>query len=293
VAAAGHRVVVALGAGVAALLVAAAVAAGVEARMASQLTIPLDPAIPNERVLIARGLAGVPSRSQRTYPIAVDRVVTDGAATYVQFRITGSLGRFPNVIPDLYDDTGAAVNYGGGAGLSPAGWTLPLPSWVPWHPPVVRRGYATLGPLPLTARAGVLRFMNGETVRVPLNLTALRQRRAYSGPLVQRNGLQFQVAAARDTGLVLSFSPFGDPRGVTLADADARGRTVPVRAVSSGCSSRGFADVHLACRAVWAYPPQLRGTRLTLAIQSFAADSSGAVANVVGSGPWRYTFTIP
>jgi hypothetical protein len=288
---AGHRVVVALGLGMGALLVAAAVASGVQARMASQPTIPLDPAIPNERVLIARGLAGVPSRSQRTYPIAVDRVVTDGAATYVQFRITGSLGRFPNVIPDLYDDTGAAVNYGGGAGLSPAGWTLPLPSWVPWHPPVVRRGYATLGPLPLTARAAVLRFMNGATVRVPLNLTALRQRRAYSGPLVQRNGLQFQVAAARDTGLVLSFSPFGDLRGVTLADA--RGRAVPLRAVSSGCSSSGFADVHLACRAVWAYPPQRRGTPLTLTIQSFAADSSGAVANVVGSGPWRYTFTIP
>jgi hypothetical protein len=133
--------------------------------------------------------------------------------------------------------------------------------------------------------------MNGEAVRVPLNLAALRQRRAYSGPLVQRNGLQFQIAAARDTGLVLSFSPFGDLRGVTLADA--RGRAVPLRAVSSGCSSRGFADVHLACRAVWAYPPQRRGSQLTLAIRSFTADSSGAPANVVGSGPWRYTFTIP
>jgi hypothetical protein len=284
-------VVVVLGAGVGALLAAAAVAVGVEARMASQPALPLDPAIPNERLLIARGLAGVPSRGQPTYPIAVDRVVTDGAATYVQFRITGSLGRFPNVIPDLYDDTGAMVNYGGGAGLSPAGWTLPLPSWVPWHPPVVRRGYATLGPLPLTARAAVLRFMNGETVRVPMNLSALRQRHAYSGPLVQRNGLQFQVAAARDTGLVLSFSPFGALRGVTLADA--RGRAVPLRDVGSGCSSSGFADPQLACRAVWAYPPQRRGTHLTLAIQSFAADSSGAVANVVGSGPWRYTFTIP
>jgi hypothetical protein len=282
---------VALGTGVGALLVAAAIAVGVEVPMARQPTIPLDPAIPNERLLIARGLAGVPSRGQPSYPIAVDRVVTDGAATYVQFRITGALGRFPNVIPDLYDDTGALVNYGGGAGLSPAGWTLPLPSWVPWHPPVVRRGYATLGPLPLTARAAVLRFMNGETVRVPMNLTALRQRRAYSGPLVQRNGLQLQVAAARDTGLVLSFSPFGHPRGVTLADA--RGRAVPLRDVGSGCSSSGFADVHLACRAVWAYPPQRRSTRLTLVIQSFAAESSGAVANVVGAGPWRYTFTIP
>jgi hypothetical protein len=108
---------------------------------------------------------------------------------------------------------------------------------------------------------------------------------------VQRNGLQLQVATARDTGLVLGFSPFGDLRGVTLADA--RGRTVPLRAVSSGCSSSGFADVHLACRAVWAYLPQRRGTRLTLAIQSFHADSSGALTNVVGSGPWRYTFTIP
>jgi hypothetical protein len=90
-------VVVALGAGVGALFVALAVAAGVQARMASQPTIPLDPAIPNAQVLIARGLAGVPSRNQPTYPIAVDRVVTDGAATYVQFRITGSLAPSPNL----------------------------------------------------------------------------------------------------------------------------------------------------------------------------------------------------
>jgi hypothetical protein len=192
----------------------------------------LDPSIPNAQTLIARGLSGTPGPGQPTAPIAVDRVLTDGAATYVQFHSTAALGRAPNTIPALYDNTGTLVNYGGSATTAPtdATWAHFIPRWFPWHPPIgLPHGVVTLGPLPPTARAAVLRFMNGEIVRIPLNLIPLRQQHAYVGPLVQRAGFQLQVAAARDTSIVLGFSPFGDLQGVTLTAA--RGRTVPLKIV--------------------------------------------------------------
>ncbi len=275
------------------LLVAAATGIAVTMR-STAVGVPLDPSIPNEQVLIARGLSGVPNPGQPTTPIAVDRVVADGTTTYVQFHSTASLGRFPDTIPMLYDDTGALMNYGGGAstGNGPLGWTRFLPPWFPWRPPTgPLHGVATLGPLPSTARAAVLRFMNGETVRVPLNLSALRQQRAYASPLVSRAGLQLRVAAARDTSLVLGFAPFGDTGSVTLTDA--QGHVVPIRTMATGCSMGGFADTGLTCRQVWTYPLQPQGTRLTLTIRSFAAERSGAVANAVGTGPWRLPVVIP
>jgi len=275
------------------LLVAAAAGIALALRPAAA-GVPLDSGIPNERVLIARGLSGVPSPRQPTTPIAVDRVVTDGASTYVQFHSTAPLGRVPDLIPELSDDTGTLMNYGGGAsfGAGAFGWTRFLPPWFPWHPPTgPLHGVATLGPLPPTARAAVLRFMTGEIVRIPLNLAALRQQRPYRGPLAQRAGLQLQIAAARDTSLVLGFSPFGDTRGATLTDA--HGQVVPLISQGSGCGSGGFADTGLTCRQVWTYPPQRRGARLTLTIRSFTATPNAAVSNAVGAGPWRLAVVIP
>ncbi len=125
------------------------------------------------------------------------------------------------------------------------------------HVAALLRGVITLGPLPLTARAAVLQFTTGETVRVPLNLAPLRRLPAFHGPLLRRAGLQLQVVAARDTSLVLDLSPFGIAHGETLADG--RARLVPFRVVASGCSATGFADGPLACREVWTYPPQPHG----------------------------------
>jgi len=285
-------------AGLLLLLVAAAAGIALAVRPTAA-GIPLDPTIPNEQALIARGLSGVPSPGQPTAPIVVDRVVTDGTTTYVQFHSPAALGRLPDVIPMLYDDTGALINDGGGAstGTEPLDWTRFLPPWVPWHPPLGPvHGVATLGPLPPTARAAVLRFQNGETVRVPLNLSALRHVHAYTGPLVSRAGLQLRIAAARDTGLVLGYGlpanpmAFGEVRGVTLRDA--RGRAMPVTMQSGACTSGGgLPDVQLACRQVWTYPLQPRGARLTLLIRSFAA--SAGSPGLVSLGPWHLSFVIP
>jgi len=299
--------------GAALLLLLVAAAAGIAlAVQPAAAGIPLDPNIPNEQLLIARGLSGVPDPGQPTTPIAVDRVVSDGATTYVQFHTSASLrpgGPFwSSFSPSLSD---------GARAMPISNWSLsfssppsplpsppfPVPSWFPWRPPVVTRGVLVLGPLPPSARAAVLRFdrlglgaATGETVRVPLTLAALRRIPAYTGPLVRRAGLELRVAAARDTGLVLGYelpddltSPVSLGR-VTLRDA--RGRAVPLAMqLSGGCASGGMPDVQLMCRAVWAYPPQPHGARLTLTIQSFTSDTRPA--GLVGPGSWQLPVAIP
>ena len=74
------------------MLLLVAVAAGIAllTRLAVA-DVPLDSHIPHEQALIDVGLSGVPGPDQPTAPIAVDRVLVDGAATYVQFHRTGSL----------------------------------------------------------------------------------------------------------------------------------------------------------------------------------------------------------
>ncbi len=312
-----------LGTGFLLLLVAAAAGIALAVRPVA-VGVPLDPGIPNERALIARGLSGVPSPGQPASPVVVERVVTDGLATYVQFHMVAPAGRSPTLAlpsPSLSGVTGAAVNAGYGTNIILAPPTaLPLPAWVPWRPPVLVRGVMQFGPLPPTVRAAVLRFtpavspitpagsggwpitparssqVPGETVRVPLTLAALRRVRPYAGALVRRQGLHLRVVAARDTGLALGFSPFGLPGGVTLTDA--RGRGVPLTVLSRVCTGQGSADIQLPCRWVWAYPPQRRGARLTLTISGFVADTPnsvppGAVVNAVGAGPWRLPVVIP
>ncbi len=299
-------------AGLVLTLVAAAAGIALAARPAVT-GVPLDPRIPHGHLLIARGLSGVPDPGQPAAPIAVDRVVTDGTTTYVQFHTSASATRpggpfWSSFSPRLSDDTGTLVTFNWFLSSSSPQATLPalpfpVPSWFPWSPSVVTRGTLVLGPLPPTARAAVLRFDQlgrgvgtGETVRIPLNLAALRQRRAYTGPLVRRAGLELRVAAARDTSLVLGYElPDDLTSGVSLGGVtlrDARGRAVPLtEQMSGGCASGGLPDVQLACRAVWAYPLQPHGARLTLTIRSFTSDT--LPAGPISPGPWRLPFVIP
>ncbi len=198
------------------LLLLVAAATGIALTMRSTAVgVPLDPSIPNEQVLIARGLSGVPSPGQPTTPIAVERIVTDGLLTYVQFHMTwpppsSAVQPFP--FSTLSDNTGPPVNTDRTMNLSPLtpALPLPLPSWFPWRPSTIRRGVLTFGPLSPTTPIAVMQLGNGETVRVPVNLAALRRVRAYTGPLVQRAGLQLRVAAARDTGLILGYGLTND-----------------------------------------------------------------------------------
>lgn len=63
------------------LLVAAAAALALLVRPAAA-AVPLDPHIPHEQALLDAGFVGVPRPDQPDAPIAVDRVLVDGAATY-------------------------------------------------------------------------------------------------------------------------------------------------------------------------------------------------------------------
>lgn len=142
------------------LLVLVAMAAGTTLLVHPTATaVPLDPHIPNAHALSDAGLGGAPDPSQPTRPIAVDRVLLDGAATYVQYHIAGPHAPSGDPVPTLTDDQGVRVT---GDTLSSVSsltdWPLPvpLPAWLLWHPPTIQRGYIILAPLPPTARAAVL-----------------------------------------------------------------------------------------------------------------------------------------
>ncbi len=286
--------------------------------------VPLDSHIPNEQALIDVGLSSVPGPDQPTRPIAVDRVLVDGAATYVQYHRTGSLSSQSNPIPAIFDDQGTRV-YGGyyGGFSSSSGWTLPLalPFWVPWHPQTTQRGYAILGPLPASARGVVLQFDGsggssgpggGETVRVPLGRAAPTRRRVTHPGLRARDGgialtlrdLAFthasytytQPLAARSSsffthiGYTAYFSAptFGHASFPSFPPSgqlvDGASSAAPATAIGTDCTAYTHG---MSCTTRVAFPPQRHGARLTLTI------SSVQMTNTVRHGHWRFSVIIP
>jgi len=269
--------------------------------MHASLSAPLDPNIPNEQILIDQGLSGTPDPRQPSSPVAVDRVLVDGAVTYVQYHLNGSLRGRGGFAPqlaltvELYDDHGVLEDHGVRWGESPSDPTPPLPAWFPWHPPVVQRGYAILGPLPATARAAVLRFMSGQSVRVPLHLqTLLRQPARQSNALIQQRGIPFQLTEVTEEHIILGYGSSSYPTGVTLMSHG--GHPIGITNVDDECGPNVTTPSGLIfCRVAWVYPPQSRGTRLTLTIASFSGASvlSGYSGLPVGPGPWRFSFVVP
>ncbi len=303
--------------GAALLLVLAAVAAGL-ALAAHPLTpgVPLDPGIPNEQALIAAGLSGAPGPGQPTRPFAVDRVLVDGAATYVQYHRSGpalapgvgGMAAFPSIT--LVDEHGNQLTAGGSGGSSSAvpAWPLPvpLPAWFPWRPPLVQRGYYIFdAPLPLTTRLVVVHLATFsrrgppialETVRIPLDLRALgRQPVAHprtSRTLTAAHGLSLSVSVDEisNAHLILEYAPMGAPRPASLTSAT--GRPLPLTSLGSGCG--GPTNSGLPCRAIWVFPPQPRGTRLTFTLPGFDLDgASPSALSLPALGPWLFPFVTP
>lgn len=297
-----------LGAALLLLLVAAAAGLTLAVRPTTPAVAPLDPNIPNEQALINAGLSGTPGPGQPAAPVVVDRVLVDGAATYVQYHLVGQASARDFPMLTLSDDQGTRVNAGGGGGFSTStGWTLPfpLPSWVPWQPPVIRRGYYIVdAPLPATAHAAVLRLdmfgrlgppTTSETIRVPMDLRALsHQHVSHSRRLMTLNtahGLTADVEEVTDTHLVLDYSPFGSPRSAALVSSS--GRATHLTSLGSECG--GVSDINaLSCRVIWIFPPQRRGARLTLIIPAFElTGTTPSSSSLVVHGPWRIPFVVP
>ncbi len=300
------------------LIVAAAAALALLVRPAATV-VPLDPHIPHAQALLDAGFAGVPRPDQPDAPVAVDRVLVDGAATYVQYHMAVPVGTplYPMpALPILADGRGVPVPVSGGdrfstGDVSPAaGWTLPvaLPAWLPWHPTTVRRFYAALPPLP--ARAATLRFCLNvgqrgcspvETIYVPLDPRAAALRhRAHPGTTARAAGV---TLALRDLGVThltytYTYAPHGGPsypalprinlptpgRDVftPLRDAlrDASGRAVPTVARPTVCATGPRV---LRCAITLVFPPQPRGARLTLTIRAVQLDPLGLRGARLGS----------
>ena len=271
------------------------------ARVLTQSTVPLDPHIPNEQTLIAKGLSGTPGPNQSAWPIAVDRVLVDGAATYVQFHVTGSAGQdrypLPLLLPTLSDDRGALINEGTMGSVEPPGGSLPLPSWIPWRPPVVQRGYAILGPLSATAHAVILRFAVGETVAVRLNLGALAARHVtYPGKRVRVGGLTLTVREVDGWHMTYTYafraSAGGGGTAVHPLLRTADGRTLTITNVVSFCKRTLGITGMMSCRDSWVFPPQRQGTRLTLTIPALELNTKPGSFSTV-HGPWHLSFVAP
>lgn len=269
----------------------------------AQSTAPLDPHIPNEQTLIDRGLSGTPGPNQPRRPIAVDRVLVDGVATYVQFHVTGAVGQsgypLPLLLPALSDDRTVLIGEGTMGGIDPSGGSLPLPfpPWIPWRPPVIQRGYAILGPLPATAHAAILRFALGETVAVRLNLGALAARRvAYPGTRVRAGGLTLTVREVDGWHMTYTYafmgSGGGGGTGVRPLLSTADGRTLTTTNVVSTCQRARANTGMMTCRDSWVFPPQRPGTRLTLTIAAFELNTQPGKFSTV-QGPWHLSFVAP
>jgi len=314
------------------LLVAAAAALALLVRPAAA-AVPLDPHIPHEQALLDAGFVGVPRPDQPDAPVAVDRVLVDGAATYVQYHMAVLVGApiYPlPAPPTLADDRGVPVPVYGGDRFSAsdvssaAGWTLPvaLPAWVPWHPTTVRRFYAVLPPLPAPARAAILRF--GFTAGPPVEAiyvhldprAAALRRRAHPGTTARAAGVTLALRDLGVTHLTYTYTyahpylvlprivlPTPGPDPFTpLRDAlrDAAGRAVPAVARPTICATGTRV---LRCAITIVFPPQPPGTRLTLAISAVQLDPLGLLKGRPGfvkarSGPpmrglWRLPVVIP
>ncbi len=275
------------------LLLVAAVAGIAVAVRPTAAGSPLDPNIPNEQALIAMGLSGSPAPGQPTRPIVVDRVLVDGAATYVQWHAPDLAPIHGQFGPLISDGRGTAVVAGSDiAGVQPAwSWPIPLPSWLPWHPPTLVRGSAILGPLPATARLAILHWpytTPAETVRVPLNLRALATRRtSHPGTRASVAGLTLTLRDLAFTNLTYAYTlpPNFSAFAPSAWLSDAHGRHFPAMSIGSGCLGGAGG---MSCTADYSFPPQPQGAHRTLVIPSLQVNGGRTIY-----GSWRLPFVIP
>jgi len=265
------------------------------------ISAPLDPNLPNEQALIARGLSGVPGSDQPTQPVAVDRVVVDGAQTYVQYHITDHMdwlgpGFGADPLPVLTDDRSIPVAQKGAAGsLWMERGLAPIPSWLPWRPPTIRRGDLIMGSLPAAAHGAILRFAGGESVHVPLDLHPLATLRvSHPRARAQAYGIVLTTPEVSDSYLGYAYTL---PARTSAAPwpmwlATATHRVLPVVASGSACQTgpRGT-----RCQGVVTFPPQRPGTRLIFTIPTFEVEATDGWRGRTGPlpGSWRLMVIAP
>jgi len=249
---------------------------------------------------IEDGTIGQPASNQPSRPVAVDRVLADGAATYVQYHIA-DVPHDGQPTPALVDDRGDlyAVDVVPAVVMTPEEFVRQM---MPWRAPV--QELATFPPLRPGVRSVALRFTDRlsrvvQTVRVPLNHPA------GPGPLTVR------VVSTRDATMTLHMAWGIATIRLTLSTMVHR-QLVPTSGLSSALPNGPFATVRgqplapldwgSTCRTAstgaarcetWAtfalLPP---ATRITVAASGITLyDQNGNGRSI--SWPVRPVFTTP
>lgn len=258
--------------------------------------------VPNARALFAAGLTGQPPPGQPQRPVAVDRVLVDTTATYVQYHIP-DVPHDGRPLPALFDDHGRA--YTGGADSSSY---RPIDQLMPWRPPEPHLDQ--FAPLHPDAHAAVLRFSMGaqvvETVRVPVNLGALRLAGRVSHPNVTATSRVCTVAITMVTRGVsvsqltytLTPSPAVARLGQLFEFADVALMDSQKRRLDTvGLGTWGTGRRCTSRRCIWTtsgYPfvSARPGTHLTLTLSTLEIDRPQARTRSI-PGTWRLSFVMP
>jgi hypothetical protein len=279
------------------LLAGIAVTTVVLVARAVQPAVPSDPNVPFGADLVAAGLSWSPVTGAPTSQGTVERVLMDGAATYLQFSVAGTAGAPPDLpAPRLSADGGAWVN--AATGLQADGPTRSLgymPGWLPLKHSWIWHFVATYpGVPPLTTRHIEVTFAGGEQVEVPVDLRALRYLSVrHPRTTARADGLVFTLDAV-GTRFITGTSDWLSAGSPTVLDAVLRvaGRRILLPVIDGDCSLG--AQPGWRCTTTWAHPARWPGVRAVLTITQ---DLTGATT--IGPtqrpilGPWTVPLTLP
>jgi hypothetical protein len=262
---------------------------------AMQPVAPVDPNVPFGADLAAAGLSWSPAAGARQDQGIVERVLMDGAATYLQFSVAGYAGAPPDLpAPRLNAEGDAWVN--AASGLQADGPTRSfgfLPGWFPVKRTWIWHFVATYpGIPPLDARTLEVTFEGGEQVTVPVDLHALRRLTVWHPrALARADGLVFTVDAvgARFITGTMDWLSAGSP---TVLDAVllVAGQRVPLPVIGGTCilgSQPGW-----RCTTTWAHPARWPGARAVLRVTEELTGATGPTQHPV-AGPWEVPVGLP
>jgi hypothetical protein len=262
-----------------------------------QPAVPVDPNVPFGADLVAAGLSWSPLAGAAASQGTVERVLMDGAATYLQFSVAGNAGSPPDLpAPRLSADRGGWVD--AATGLQADGPTRSLgflPGWLPLKHAWIWHFVATYPDVPpLDTRHIEVTFAAGGQVEVPVDLRALRHLAVWHPRTTARaDGRTFSLDAV-GTRFITGTSDWLSAGSPTVLDAVllVAGQRISLPAIDGECSLG--VQPGWRCTTTWAHPARWPGAHAVLTItQDLAGAATIGPTQRPVLGPWSVGLTLP